>query len=467
MKHFLFKRIESFCYFVMPSEGNTKKEGELFSGLERYGCNFQKKVVLLFFTLISSLLLLSSGIADIFFFNQYINGGAKFLFFLLFMGNYGFLYLHKDPDKTAIASLLLFFLLLFASLYMANMIRGGVMWFISLPVLVFSLRPLLQSMIWVGIFLFVLVISLFLDYHGVYVYHISSFVEVRSMLLVFTGVAILNFLTSILKDYCLFEVSTQKNEVQNVLHKSQIDLAVKIQHSLIPDNDVNEKEYEISFYYKAAYLVGGDYIDYFTISDDRIGVVMCDVVGKGVPAALLMVSVRTVIKNLIESGITDPAKIMELLNSMFRSDYGEDFFVTFAFLLYDKSERVMRFYNAGHSPFIYFSHVENRMREIEVEGYPIGMFDDLGRGEYISVKLFPGDIVVLFSDGLTDLVDSRNFRSARNRIFSEIQRNSAMSAPDLKNILINRFINSERGERENCIKDDISLVIFKVTDYES
>jgi len=239
----------------------------------------------------------------------------------------------------------------------------------------------------------------------------------------------------------------------------QMELAQVIQRTLIPEKSKTGDKYQAAFYYHPAYGIGGDYFDIFEMSDGRVGVVMCDVAGKGIPAALMMASVRTLTRALVSQGINDPLEIIRILNDTFRLDFGDEFYVTLAFLCFDSKTGMIDFYNAGHTPFIYYSRVEKRIMEIELDGYPIGVFDQLYHTGKITEKMYSGDIVVLFSDGLTDFIDSGNHASARSRLFLEIQKNADLDAQTITDRIIDFFI---KDKKSNIVDDDISLVIFKV-----
>lgn len=106
----------------------------------------------------------------------------------------------------------------------------------------------------------------------------------------------------------------------------QMEIAQKIQQDLIPQAGIDNDDISLDGFYKAAAGVGGDYYDFVQIGAGRYGVIMSDVAGKGVPASLMMIMIRTVFKSLIQSGLTEPAKIVTLMNETLASDISRTVF---------------------------------------------------------------------------------------------------------------------------------------------
>ncbi len=326
-----------------------------------------------------------------------------------------------------------------------------------LPVILISEKSVLRQIIWLAAVPIVWSSLLYIHLCGKY----SVFNTDYNDIVIITVFYVLSATASVLYRFSIgrtFWGNLSKYRRTDIID-IQMELAQVIQRTLIPEKSKTGDKYQAAFYYHPAYGIGGDYFDIFEMSDGRVGVVMCDVAGKGIPAALMMASVRTLTRALVSQGINDPLEIIRILNDTFRLDFGDEFYVTLAFLCFDSKTGMIDFYNAGHTPFIYYSRVEKRIMEIELDGYPIGVFDQLYHTGKITEKMYSGDIVVLFSDGLTDFIDSGNHASARSRLFLEIQKNADLDAQTITDRIIDFFI---KDKKSNIVDDDISLVIFKV-----
>ncbi len=325
-----------------------------------------------------------------------------------------------------------------------------------LPVVLISEKSVKRQIVWLSLFPIIMALLFFVDHFlSLSIITNSLYLMVAGSAFAFSGLTAVFYRFSISRTFWGTLASYTRNEILDI----QLELAETIQRMLIPDKSIILDSYEVAFHYQPAYGIGGDYLDIIEMSDSHVGLVMCDVAGKGIPAALMMTSVRTLTRALIARGIENPIEIISILNDSFRSDFGDEFYVTFAFIHYNTIGKSIEFYNAGHTPFIYYSCIEKRIKEIELDGYPIGIFDTVYQDAKITQQLFSGDIVVLFSDGLTDFINSNDHTASRTQLFIEIQRRAHLTAEQIKNEIIEMFITDKVS---NTVDDDISLMIFKV-----
>jgi hypothetical protein len=421
--------------------------------------HLRRQIVFYTLTIFGLIVSLVMAIHDAHFRGDTLTAGVRIT--LTFLGIVNIFYVHftsklKQGSRNLLLLLIFMYMLV---LYLGTPETGGVLWFFMFPILAVSILHALEAVVWMIGLIALLIITVFLNNTALLSYNLTTSAEIIRIIIVLSSISFLVFLTDYV-NHLLLSFISRKNKSEDNLHSTvQLEMAEKIQRSLIPSVDIISIGYDIAFYYQAAYGVGGDYMDCFTLDKDRIGLVMSDVAGKGIPAALMMVSLRTILRSIIAEGVNDPQEMIQLLNSMMRSDYGEDFYVTFAFILYNRQDNTIRFYNAGHSPFIYFSENEHTIKEVEIEAVPIGLFEHHEQNGFVTTKMFPGDIVLLFSDGLTDRINVKDNYKARNMIFSTIVENSSKSAVELKHIIYEKFVKDMGKEG---VKDDISLIILKV-----
>jgi serine phosphatase RsbU (regulator of sigma subunit) len=193
-----------------------------------------------------------------------------------------------------------------------------------------------------------------------------------------------------------------------------LKLAEQVQKRFLPQGVPSVPGYEFFAHYQATYEVGGDYYDFVPLAADRMAVALGDVSGKGVAAALIMAKFSGDTRYCI---LTEnaPAPTATRLNSLFCAAAIEDKFITLSLCVLDAPSRKLTLTSAGHTPVL-IRRADGRVEEIgqEVSGVPLGVMDDSVYQE-TEVQLNQGDVVVIYSDGVTDarspgdeLYDSQN-----------------------------------------------------------
>ena len=188
-------------------------------------------------------------------------------------------------------------------------------------------------------------------------------------------------------------------EIERQRFLQQLEIARKIQESLFPRVMPKIKGIEISAVSYPAIHVGGDYYDVLEMGG-KIYAVVADVSGKGIPAALLMSTVRSTLRTLLES-VESLSELVSKLNKRITEDFEEDRFVTMAFFSLDRNGE-LRVVNAGHDP-VYIVK-DDRMETVGSSGVPLGILPDWDYDEKI-LELDPGTFVVAYTDGV---IEARN-----------------------------------------------------------
>lgn len=189
---------------------------------------------------------------------------------------------------------------------------------------------------------------------------------------------------------------------------TELDVAEKIQKSMLPVSLVGyegPKDFELSSYIKPAKEVAGDFYDYFVIDEDRLGLTVADVSGKGMPAALFMVVAKNLIKNLAMSGLT-ASEVIASANKQLCDNNSETMFATVWFAIYSVSGHSLKYVNAGHENPIIYRAAAGSYEIIEDEHDVVLGFDpDLTYNE-IELKLEPGDRLLQYTDGIPEATTS-------------------------------------------------------------
>ena len=188
--------------------------------------------------------------------------------------------------------------------------------------------------------------------------------------------------------------------------QNELDVATKIQQSILPDTFPHVDGCEVYGCMHAARNVGGDFFDVINLDAGRIGLAVADVSDKGVPAALFMMSSRTLLKGAA-IGVEDPSTVLREVNDLLNETNDAAMFVTVFYGVYDPSTRVLTFSNGGHNPPLVV-HPDGSSEELELTGgLALGAIPGFEYGQ-ASVRLSPGDLVVFFTDGVTEAINVSN-----------------------------------------------------------
>jgi sigma-B regulation protein RsbU (phosphoserine phosphatase) len=190
------------------------------------------------------------------------------------------------------------------------------------------------------------------------------------------------------------------NQRRRVLAVRDLEKAREIQLSYLPVEYPTADRYEIFGYNQSAALVGGDYFDYFSERTGSIQCVVADACGHGLAAALIMSTFRGLLQAEVRRAEELPT-LFSRLNARVFSGAGQIQYLTGVFLDYDESAAELRYWNAGHFEPILL-HADGTHTSLCGGGLPLGMFED-SRYEMCSSRIAPGDLLVLFTDGLAEL----------------------------------------------------------------
>jgi serine phosphatase RsbU (regulator of sigma subunit)/pSer/pThr/pTyr-binding forkhead associated (FHA) protein len=236
-----------------------------------------------------------------------------------------------------------------------------------------------------------------------------------------------------------------------------LQLAHQVQMSFLPKKPPVVNGYEFFAHYESAQEVGGDYYDFVPLPGPRFGIALGDVAGKGVPAALLMAKVSSDAKFCMLTEL-DPADMMYRLNELMQEAGMLDRFVTLAVGLLDPVHHQVVFVNAGHLPPLIYRKATGVLDEAtdrHVAGYPLGVAEGIPY-EAVTVELQPGDVVALFTDGVTE-AKNRNDDELELEGAMEAMRDGAMTPGAIGQRLITAVKQHALGCKQH---DDITVVCF-------
>jgi serine phosphatase RsbU (regulator of sigma subunit) len=185
--------------------------------------------------------------------------------------------------------------------------------------------------------------------------------------------------------------------------EQELRVARLIQQTLLPKAVPEISGWEVAAFYRPAREVGGDFYDFLELDDGSLGLVVGDVTDKGVPAALVMATTRTMLRAAAQR-LDSPGEVLERVNDVLQPDIPPNMFVTCLYAILDPRSGRLRYANAGHD-LPYLRH-GNSATELRARGMPLGLMPGMGYEEKEAV-LEAGDSVLFYSDGLVEAHDPR------------------------------------------------------------
>lgn len=258
-----------------------------------------------------------------------------------------------------------------------------------------------------------------------------------------------------LKDY----MENLKREVSaRQAVESEVRIARQIQESLLPHSFPpfpDRTEFDLHAVNLAAREVAGDFYDFFLIDDDRLALVIADVSGKGIPAALFMAVSRTVVKNVCVRE-DDPGRALTRANRSISRDNEACMFVTMILGCYRISTGELTFANAGHDEMLLLAEDGSIENFGLMNGVALGIVED---GDYQSglKTIGPGQALVFFTDGVTEATSPENELFGRERLAEVLRENAGRSAQEICDRIREAVTEFQRGRQF----DDVTVMVLK------
>jgi serine phosphatase RsbU (regulator of sigma subunit) len=231
-------------------------------------------------------------------------------------------------------------------------------------------------------------------------------------------------------------------------------VARSIQKGLFPRQCPQLEGYTLSARCQPASETGGDFYDFIELRDGRLGLVIADVSGKGMPAALLMANTRSTWRAEARNA-HGPGETLRRTNRSLCHDINSNTFVTLIYAVLDPTTGRLCLASAGHPlPLL---HNDSEPQEIQVYGLPLGLQPD-ATYEEVQVSLSPGDTVLLYTDGITEAVNSSRELFGFERLTALIKHEGHRSARALveRTLLISRAFSGQVGQT-----DDATVIVLK------
>ena len=237
--------------------------------------------------------------------------------------------------------------------------------------------------------------------------------------------------------------------------RSELEIAATVQQQLFPRTTHRLHTIDYAGHCVAARGVGGDYYDFLDLGDDSLGFVLADVSGKGVPAALLMANLQACFRTQAGSGFRRPADLLKAVHGHFYTSTSSDRFATLFFGSYNDHTRRMLYVNCGHcAPLLLRAGGE--LTRLEPTATMLGAFEEWSCIEE-EVSLDAGDILLLYSDGVTEAANSSGDDFGEDRLVRTLRETTAQAADDVTR----KVIDAVSTFSESSPADDITVVAIR------
>ena len=219
--------------------------------------------------------------------------------------------------------------------------------------------------------------------------------------------------------------------------KGDLEIAREIQSGLVPGGSFRQNEISIQSYMRPANTVGGDYYDIIDLTEGRIGIVIGDVSGKGMPAALLMALMQGSLRTLITAGFRG-SDLIAKLNIYLCANTPLDRLITLFFAELDTSTGDLRYINAGHNAPILI-RADGRLDRLETTALVLGV-DKNAPFETRAIELNAGERVLLFTDGISEAFNAKDEEYGEARLISFLRQQASLPAEELIQLLVTNVL---------------------------
>jgi len=244
--------------------------------------------------------------------------------------------------------------------------------------------------------------------------------------------------------------------------QKELQVAQEIQQMLLPSDFPQVKGYDLASFYEAAKEVGGDLFDFVEVDKDTLGICVADVAGKGVPGSLIMTMIRTALR-LEARGNKNPADVLSRVNRFVTDDMKRGMFVTMFYMVLDSRNRMIHYASAGHNPMILYRGSNKQTYFLNPSGFPVGIqLPDISlferKIEQDSIRLREDDMLVLYTDGITEAMNPKRELYREERFLDAIRSNSHYDVTDFITNIKDDIKSHTQSYPQN---DDITFVAVK------
>jgi len=239
-----------------------------------------------------------------------------------------------------------------------------------------------------------------------------------------------------------------------LLARDELQAGRVVQNALLPERSPKIPGWDIWLFTRPANDVGGDLVDYMKINDNKFGLAIGDVAGKGLPAALFMAKLQATLRALAPD-FKSIAKLGQKINEIFYRDGLPTRFVSLVYLVVDSEKKTLNLLNAGHMPPVIL--INGKVEELSKGGPALGLTKDAKYSE-LNIQLKQGDLLLVYSDGLTEAQNENGEFFGTNRLLEIFSKYKNLKAEQVGEKLLTE-VDNFIGEANP--HDDLSLLIIR------
>lgn len=254
-----------------------------------------------------------------------------------------------------------------------------------------------------------------------------------------------------------YMVELQRTTAEKTRLIKELEIAKGIQRSFLPEKEPEISGIDIAASNVAATEVGGDFYDFIPIAKDQWGLTIADVAGKGVPAALFMALSRTLVR-ASTTGNPNVSESIEKANELICADAKTGMFVTLFYAILDAKKKRLRYVNAGHNPPLLLKQQKGNTVLLKAKGIALGVIENIELEEE-EIQLEKGDLITLFTDGVTEAINQKEEQFGQQRLLTLIEENRGLSACEIISKIEAEVTAFSGGQPQF---DDITLMIIKI-----
>ena len=253
----------------------------------------------------------------------------------------------------------------------------------------------------------------------------------------------------------LENIELYQEKLEKQLMDEEISVAREIQKMLLPYQTPKGKNFEISAINIPSKEVGGDYYDFIELDENNIGIAIGDISGKGIPGAMLMSNLQATLRASVWQS-RNTAKVVNKINNQIARTTSPEKYATFFYGILDTTKLVFTFTNAGHN----YPIIKNKgtCRHITKSGLVVGVQQDF-RYEELSIQLQPSDVIVFYTDGITEAFNPDVEEFGEQHLLNIIADYPYQSAEELRNHIYDEMLSFTDGEIQY---DDLTLIVLQI-----
>jgi serine phosphatase RsbU (regulator of sigma subunit)/predicted enzyme related to lactoylglutathione lyase len=235
----------------------------------------------------------------------------------------------------------------------------------------------------------------------------------------------------------------------------ELEIAKQVQARLFPQIRPQLKTLDYAGTCLQARQVGGDYFDFLNLGPERLGLIIGDVSGKGIAAALLMANLQASLRSQLSLAFDQPQALLRSVNRVFYDNSGESAYASLLFAEYNDATRRLRYANCGHLSGLLLRR-DGDLEQLEPTSTLLGLFKEWDCSMH-ERELFPGDVLALYTDGVTEASNDRGEEFGEQLLIEELRQCRELSCQDLLAAIVEKVQRFGSNEQH----DDITVIVAK------